>query len=142
MNIDDLHEISFLEQAIFSCPWSKTGIKEILMEDEFAMPFVVELDGEIVGYAFIWVVLEEVHIGNIAVKEGYRKKKIGSLLLEHCISEAEKKGGTEFYLEVRVSNEPAINLYKKYGFDSAYIRKKYYSDNGEDAFIMHKSLID
>ena len=140
METSDIDSVSGLEQAIFPCPWSEEGIRGIITEDKLVMPYVAELDEEIVGYLFLWVVLDEVHIGNIAVKEGFRHKKIGTLLMEHGINEAAKKGGREFYLEVRVSNQPAIKLYEKFGFVSSYIRKNYYSDNREDALIMHKSL--
>ena len=76
MEASDIDEVSGLEQAIFPCPWSKEGIREIITEDKLVMPYVAELDGEIVGYMFLWVVPDKVHIGNIAVKEGFRHKGI------------------------------------------------------------------
>ena len=140
MVLNDLDVVSGLENSIFACPWSKNGIREILTDDKYALPYVAEIKGKIVGYAFLWVVFDEVHIGNIAVKKGYRHKKIGTLLMEYGINKSVEMGGKEFYLEVRVSNKPAIELYKKFGFVPSYVRKKYYSDNNEDALIMHKSI--
>ena len=140
MEIKDYGEVCKLEKEIFPCPWSKSEIWKILSEDKFALSLVAEIQNEIVGYSFIWVVCDEVHIGNFAIKEEYREKKIGTRLLQYIIDEASKLGGMFFYLEVRKSNSPAINLYKKFGFVPLSIRKKYYADNDEDAIVMCKYL--
>ena len=140
MKVVDFEIVSKLEKEIFPCPWSKRQIFRILTEDKLAFPLIAEIYNEIVGYAFAWIVYDEVHIGNLAVKEGYRRMKIGTRLINYLISEASKKGGKFFYLEVRKSNEPAINLYEKFGFIPLSIRKKYYTDNEEDAVVMGKSL--
>ena len=140
MEIRDYGEVCKLEKEIFPCPWSKSEIWKILSEDKFALPLVAEIQDEIVGYSFTWIVCEEVHIGNFAVKEGYRKRKIGTMLMQYIIEEASKQGGKFFYLEVRKSNCPAINLYKRFGFEPLSIRKKYYADNDEDAIVMCKYL--
>jgi len=140
MKVEDFEIVSKLEKEIFGCPWSKRQIFRILTEDKLAFPLIAEIYNEIVGYAFAWIIYDEVHIGNLAVKEGYRRMKIGTRLINYLISESSKRGGKFFYLEVRRSNEPAINLYEKFGFIPLSIRKKYYSDNKEDAIVMGKSL--
>jgi len=140
MKVEDFEVVSKLEKEIFGCPWSKRQIFGILTADKFAFPLIAEIYGEIVGYAFAWIIYDEVHIGNFAVKKEYRRMRIGTKLINYLISEASKKGGKFFYLEVRRSNEPAINLYEKFGFIPLSIRKKYYADNKEDAIVMGKSL--
>ena len=140
MKIEDFEVVSKLEKEIFRCPWSKRQIFRILTEDKLAFPLIAEVYNKVVGYAFAWIIYDEVHIGNLAVKEGYRRMKIGTRLINYLISEASRKGGKFFYLEVRRSNEPAINLYEKFGFIPLSIRKKYYTDNDEDAVVMGKSL--
>jgi len=140
MKVGDYEVVSKIEKEIFSCPWSERDIKRILTSDRFAFPLVAEVSGEIVGYIFAWVIYDEVHIGNFAVREDFRRKKVGTKLLDYLICEASRRGGKFFYLEVRKSNEPAINLYKKFGFTPIGVRKKYYSDNEEDAIVMGKSL--
>ena len=76
-------------------------------------------------------------IMNVAVDTEYRGKGYGNLLIEEFIREAKSRNLDTMSLEVRVSNEPAIKLYEKYGFEVQGRRKKYYQDNGEDAYIMY-----
>lgn len=92
--------------------------------------------GRIVGYAGMWLVIDESHITTIAVREEARGKGYGELLLESLIEAAGEMGADRVTLEVRVSNEIAQNLYTKYGFRREGVRARYYSDNNEDAYIM------
>jgi ribosomal-protein-alanine N-acetyltransferase len=89
-----------------------------------------------VGYVSTWLVFEEAHITAIAVREAYRGLGIGELLLAGAIETAMHEKSRVVTLEVRVSNNSAIALYKKYGFKKVGLRKAYYSDNREDADIM------
>ena len=84
--------------------------------------------------------LDEAHITNIAVHPEYRGKKLGNMIVEALIEKAREIDIAEMTLEVRASNETAKNLYAKYGFKIAGIRKEYYQDNKEDAIIMWKSM--
>ncbi len=124
--IDDIMEI---EIESFSSPWSRSIF---LSEIENGNVFVAEIGNKIVGYIVISSVIEgEVHIENIAVSKKWRRKGIGKKLMEFALMSFPK---AYFYLEVRPSNKPAISLYRKYGFSSVGLRKKYYGD--EDAIIM------
>jgi len=90
----------------------------------------------IVGFCGIWLLAEEAHITNIAVRQSHQGKGIGELLLIATIDLSRTLSATVMTLEVRVSNKVAQNLYSKYGFAEAGIRKGYYLDNREDAVIM------
>ncbi|MGH2448458.1 MAG: ribosomal protein S18-alanine N-acetyltransferase [Chloroflexota bacterium] len=97
--------------------------------------------GSIVGYAGMWIMLDEAHITTIAMLEGWRGQGLGELLLISLIDSAGAVGAQRLTLEVRVSNEVAQNLYRKYGFHVAGTRPRYYSDNNEDAYIMSTGSI-
>lgn len=100
-----------------------------------------ERPGQIIGYAGMWIMVDEGHITTIAIRESWRGKGLGELLLASLIAAAAEAGAERVTLEVRVSNEPAQNLYRKYGFRQEGLRRRYYSDNNEDAHIMTTSSI-
>lgn len=91
---------------------------------------------QIVGYVGIWFMVDEAHIVTIAVSAGHRRRGLGEALLIASIELAERRHQESVTLECRVSNTPAQALYEKYGFRRVGIRKRYYTDNNEDALIM------
>lgn len=90
----------------------------------------------IIGFAGLWLMVDEAHVTTIAVHPDFRHHGIGELMLSSLIEHAYEIGARMVTLEVRVTNSVAQNLYRKYGFEGAGIRKRYYSDNDEDALIM------
>ncbi|HEX9067575.1 MAG TPA: ribosomal protein S18-alanine N-acetyltransferase [Ktedonobacterales bacterium] len=90
----------------------------------------------IIGFAGLWLTLDEAHVTTIAVHPQHRGQSIGELMLSHLIVLAYRLDAEISTLEVRVSNSTAQNLYRKYGYKEVGIRRRYYSDNNEDAFIM------
>ena len=92
------------------------------------------------GYAGMWIILDEGHITNIAVDPTYRRQGIGQGLLDELTKLAVERGAIAMTLEVRVSNAEAQSLYTKLGFVPRGIRKGYYQDNKEDALIMWREL--
>ena len=88
------------------------------------------------AYAGLWTIMDEGHITNIAVDPSYRRMGIGSRLMESVIEIAQRSKLRGLTLEVRVSNTEAISMYKRFGFKIEGLRKNYYSDTHEDAFIM------
>ena len=98
-------------------------------------------DIDIVGYIAIRQMYDEAHITSIAVRESFRGIGIGELLLMSGIFSAMCKNCRNTTLEVRVSNKTAYNLYSKYGFNEMGIRKRYYTDNNEDAYIMTTDVL-
>jgi ribosomal-protein-alanine N-acetyltransferase len=139
MTIDDVDGVFEVEKNCFEHYWSK-GEFEKEMKNDVARYLVADIDGKIVGYVGIWFVAGEGHITNVAVHSDYRGQKIGDILIKHLVKICKDNNIFAMTLEVRVSNIVAQNLYKKYGFKLAGIRKEYYSDNKEDAMIMWSQL--
>ena len=101
--------------------------------------FVAKLENNILGFAGIWKAVDDVHITDIVVKKSNRQTGIGSKLLEKLIQTAKSQIFNSITLEVNEHNQPAINLYLKYGFKNVGFRKKYYN-NKDNAIIMTKEL--
>src|SRR5205085_12524748 len=96
----------------------------------------------IVGYSGIWVMTDEAHVTTIASHPEMRGRGVGELLLVSLIHRATEIGARWMTLEVRASNMVAQNLYRKYTFKEMGIRRRYYSDNGEDALVMWTDALD
>ena len=96
----------------------------------------------IVGFAGLWLMLDDAHITTIATHPDYRRRHLGELLLASLVDIAYAISATHLTLEARVSNSIAQNLYRKYGFHNVGIRRRYYSDNNEDALIMWSEALD
>jgi ribosomal-protein-alanine N-acetyltransferase len=96
----------------------------------------------VIGFLGVWLMVDEAHIVTIAVRDGYRRRGVGELLLIAAIELALMNERGAVTLECRISNDAAIALYEKYGFQRLGIRPRYYSDNSEDAVIMTAERID
>jgi len=132
----DAGDIYEIEQICFPDPWSQDSIRYELEENERAFYIVAEHSGKVVGYVGLWWILDEGHITNVAVTPGYRNRKIAEGMLRVLIDHTESAGIHHHTLEVRRSNEAAISLYEKFGFEIEGVRKGYYRFGGEDALIM------
>jgi ribosomal-protein-alanine N-acetyltransferase len=133
-DIDDV--VAVEEESYGKHHWSKESFFNELSNDLAHYFCACDKDGKLLGYIGTWQIIEEAHITNVSVRMDYRRKKIGEALLHRAIEDCYKNGIKYITLEVRVSNEKAINLYTKYGFKSLGTRKEYYQDNNEDALIM------
>jgi ribosomal-protein-alanine N-acetyltransferase len=131
----DLPEVCAIEQETFSDPWSGEDFKSSLNEANNGY-LIAEEDGEIAGYCGYWGIAGEGYIYNVAVKEKFRRQRIGYRMLKALLEESTGRGITSFTLEVRYSNEAAIRLYEALGFMRAGIRKDFYTKPKEDAVIM------
>lgn len=134
---DDVPLIAEIEKDCFSVPWSEKAIFDEL-GNESARFFILRKNGDAVGYMGMHIVLDECYVANLAVKRNARHQGLGEKLLCHCIETAKSEGCSFISLEVRVSNSPAISLYKKHGFSSVGERKNFYTDPAENALIMTK----
>ncbi len=132
-DVDVVHEIE--QDAFGEHHWSKSSFYDELANN-LANYYCIFKDNVMVGYAGFWHIIDEAHITTVAIKKSARGQKLGECLLNHIIEECYKKEIKYITLEVRVSNEPAIKMYEKYGFKSLGTRKNYYQDNNEDALIM------
>lgn len=131
----DLLQVAALEQSCFSVPWSEKSLRESLLKPEYLF-LVAEVNGRVAGYAGLLLIQDEGDVTNVAVDEAYRGQGIGTALTGALLEEGKKRGFRAFTLEVRVSNEAAIHVYEKLGFESAGIRKRFYERPAEDALIM------
>lgn len=135
-HIDGVYELSKL---CFTIPWTLDSISYEI-ENPLAK-YVIAQDlstKEVLGFAGVWIIAGEGDITNIAVNPSYRKQRIASNLLNKLFELCIENDCKDITLEVRASNIPAQSLYKKFNFKEEGLRKKYYSDNGEDAIIMWK----
>ena len=133
----DVPAISRIENISFSQPWSKKGISDFIKQNN-SICIVAEEFGKVVGYVGLYHVMEEGNITNLAVLPGYKRIGVGENLMRFLIDKVKDMGIKGITLEVRESNEAAINLYTKLGFDSIGIRKRFYEKPVEDAIIMWK----
>lgn len=137
----DVDQVCVLEESAFSMPWKKHDFLDMIA-NENAMYFVAEDSGhpgEILGCCGVRNIVQEGDISNVVVRQDMRNQGIGKRMLRHLIDKSgEIWNMTEFTLEVRVSNAPAIALYEGLGFCSEGIRKNFYEKPTEDAVIMWK----
>lgn len=136
MRLEDIGRVLEIDRMSFPTPWPRDAYLRELRENRLACYFVAREMHSTVGYAGMWVFLDEAHVTTIAVDPRYRRRRIGERLLVTLIDESFKRGACRITLEVRKSNVGAQNLYRKYGFKDIGIRKGYYSDNREDAIVM------
>jgi len=136
MRLEDLEEVQRIEQASFSTPWPSNAYRSELMTNRLASYLVARIDGRIVGYGGMWLMVDEAHITTFAIHPGWRRQRIGERLLLAFLDLARDRHAREATLEVRLSNLAARRLYEKYGFRPVGLRPRYYSDNNEDALIM------
>ena len=135
----DVRAIALIERECFALPWSEKDISSVCNRADFC-GVVAQIDGETVGYLLGLSLFENAEVLRIAVKKNLRGQKIGGALLDRFFELARAKGAENVFLEVRVSNEPAIFLYESRAFTRGRVREKYY-ENGESAIEMHKRLL-
>jgi ribosomal-protein-alanine N-acetyltransferase len=146
MGKNHLEQIMEIERISFPTPWT-----EKMFHEELASPLSFHFiasrrEGHltkgsppadfVLSYIIFWMFREEVHILNLATHPDFRRLGIAHSLLLFTMDFSYKKGGISYLLEVREGNRSALNLYRKLGFSSCGVRKKYYADTGEDAILM------
>lgn len=134
--IEDAKEIFAIEMECFSVPWSLDSIETELLNEDKKLYYVVEDANGVIGYAGAWLVYDEGQITNIAIRPSARRQGFGAKLTSALIEECFKRGMHEIFLEVRISNLSALSLYRQLGFTVKGMRKNYYSEPKEDAYIM------
>lgn len=126
-----------IEEACFVHPWSRQSVESELANENSV--FIVAVEGEIViGYIGMSVVIDEGYIFNVAVNADFRRKGVGTALINELVTYGKKNNLCFITLEVRESNQAAISLYSDFGFIKVGERKNYYSDPAENAILMTK----
>ena len=136
MTIQDVEQVMEVETDAFSSPWTKEIFENELKVNHYANYIVYELEDKIIGYCGFWLIAGDAQITNIAIHSSYRGEKRGEELLEAAITLIKGMDGKRVSLEVRESNVVAQGLYRKFGMEKGGIRKNYYQDNAEDAWVM------
>ena len=136
MTLSDVPAVHRLEEAIFSTPWYEKDFVYEMTENKVARYLVIEEAGEIVAFAGAHIILDQAHVTNIAVRQDCRGRGLGRMITRSLMQYASNLGAEYLTLEVRQSNVKAQNLYKSLGFVKVNVRKRYYEDTGEDAWLM------
>ena len=137
MAVNDLDQIIVLEHQLFSSPWSKEDYLYELSSNPYAKYYVLE-DDKIIGYVGMWITYETAQITTIGIAKERQGQGLSKLLMNKV--DGETRDCEAITLEVRVSNTRAIRLYESYGFRKEAIRKDYYLDNHEDAYLMTRAM--
>ena len=133
----DLAGVLEVDEASFTRPWTRAMYTAEFLNRETSRLYVLRTpEFDVAGYCAAWLVADEVHINNLAVRPQCRNRGHGSALLRHVLAEAARAGARRATLEVRRSNESARRLYERFGFRIAGVRRDYYSHPTEDALIL------
>ena len=142
MTVDDLGAVQEIEGESFTTPWPPHAYRSELETNRLAHYIVARYDDQLVGFAGMWLMVDEAHITTFAVRRTWRRQGVGERLLLALLDLAQAHGAREATLEVRPSNHPARRLYEKYGFALVGVRRRYYSDDNEDALILTTAALD
>jgi [ribosomal protein S18]-alanine N-acetyltransferase len=140
--VDDIEPVIILDRLCFGGLWSIDSYRRELTNDNSHFLGVAidkslepETDG-IIGFGCFWAILDEAHITLLGIHPQYQRQGLGKLLLTALLDKARSIDMARATLEVRASNQGAIQLYEQFGFQTVGRRKKYYQDTGEDGIIM------
>ena len=132
---EDVPAVAAVDRLCFPAPWGEyTFAAELTNTAGYYR--VAEAEDQVIGYVGAQIILDEAHVTTFGVEPHLRRRRVGERLLADLLREAIRRGCRRVTLEVRASNEPAIGLYRKYGFSPISRRPRYYSDNNEDAIVM------
>lgn len=140
MDVEDISRVVSLEEQLFTSAWSESDFLYEILQNDFSLNYVLEDEGYIIGYIGVWIMYEQSQITTIGVDPQYQRQGLGKAMMETVIDIAKQQDCEVMSLEVRISNEKAISLYQSLGFQNVGIRKNYYQDNHEDAYLMIKKL--
>lgn len=140
MNAAHIPAVAELERLCFSTPWNEDILSHELV-NPLSLWYVAEVGGKVAGYVGSQTVMDEADMMNVAVFPEFRRLGIAKLLLDELENTLAKNGVVTLALEVRVSNEPAIELYKSRGYEQVGRRPRYYFKPTEDALILKKGLM-
>lgn len=142
MTLDDVAAVHEIERLSFRTPWPAYAFEQELRGNRLARYLVARAGDRIVGFAGIWLMVDEAHITTFSIHPDWRRQGIGRQLLLNLAELSTTIGARRMTLEVRESNGVAQALYRGFGFEMAGRRRAYYSDDGEDALVMTTPDLD
>jgi ribosomal-protein-alanine N-acetyltransferase len=150
MTLEDIPAVHAVDLLCYALVWPESSYQFDLSHNPNSRLYVAyapAADGSerIIGVIGMWLVVDEAHIGTVAVHPDWRRKGVARKMMAHALREAAAQGMVVSHLEVRRGNIPAQGLYKSFGFEEVGERKHYYADNGEDALLLtlkdiHKTM--
>jgi [ribosomal protein S18]-alanine N-acetyltransferase len=142
----DLDDVIALEAICFTNPTTREMLRHEVESSDVLHAYVMReatsasagelARGAVVAYCSVWIIFDELHINTLAVHPDRRRQGLASLLLTHVLDDAVRRGAEKATLEVRRSNEGALRLYERFGFEVGGVRKEYYRQPVEDALIL------
>lgn len=132
----DLDGVLEIEQLSFTNPWTREMYESELAHSRVSRVYVLRDAGRLLGFCSLWLILDELHINNLAIHPDARGQGLGTRLLARVLEEGAREGARRATLEVRRSNEAARRLYRRMGFELVGTRRNYYSSPVEDALIL------
>jgi len=142
IGIQDLSQVMVNEKAAYLIPWSQSVFEDSIKGNNEC--WMIEYQGLLCGHAVVSNILDEAHLLNICISPKFSRKGLGRVLLQYLISKAVERNANVFFLEVRVSNKSAIELYFSEGFNEVGLRPNYYpcekGGGREDALLMTLEL--
>ena len=135
---EHLSDISEIEKMCFSEPWSENALELFIKDGAFAAVCII--DGRVRSYCTVIQALDEAQIVNVATHPTSRGRGYARSVIERVIEESRARSITSVSLEVRVSNVSAIGLYTSFGFEICGVRKGFYKNPKEDAYVMVKKI--
>ena len=136
MTVDDVAAVHGIERLSFATPWPSYAFEQELRGNRLARYVVARAGDAVVGFAGIWLMVDDAHVTTFAVHPDWRRQGIGRQLLVNLVELSVAIGARRMTLEVRASNDAAQELYRSFGFVVAGRRPRYYTDDGEDALVM------
>ena len=140
MRSDDISAVIDIETEAFSSPWTKETFGRLIDQSRVELLVLEEEKAGVIGYAVLWCILDQGELANMAVTLQFRGNGLGAHLMASILEVARDRGVRTMYLEVRASNERAVELYRRFGFCDVGLRKGYYQDPKEDARMMKAVL--
>ena len=136
MQSGDISAVIAIETEAFSSPWTEEIYVQLIDQSRVELIVLEEEKAGIIGYAVLWCILDQGELANMAVSPEFRRNGLGTYLMASVLETARDRGVKTMYLEVRDSNETAVELYRRFGFSDVGLRKGYYQDPKEDARMM------
>lgn len=136
MRLHDVPAVQAIERLSFRTPWPAYAFEQELTTNRMAHYVVGRIGPRVVGFAGIWLMVDEAHITTFGVHPDWRRRGVGRRMLLELLEISRRIGALRMTLEVRASNEGAQALYRGFGFEVTGRRTAYYTDDGEDAFVM------